>query len=821
MRVPVSWLRDFIESDAAPAQFADALTRRGFAVESISVQPTPERIVVGRVLSLERHPNADRLLVSTVDIGNEKLQIVTGATNVSVGDKVPIAKAGAVVYERGSINAAGATAASTKRIERSSLRGIDSNGMMCSPDELALPGEYGDGILIMEEDAPVGQDFWRVARFGDAVLDVEVPSNRPDGLSIIGLAREAAAGLRAPFKAPAMARTEGDIDCPVSVSIEAPHICRRLIGQCFLDARNRRSPTWMALRLAAAGVRSLNLFVDISNFVQIEVGQPLHFYDVAKLRGAKIIARAAQAGERVVTLDGVERALPEGSPVIADAQGPLGIAGIMGGAASGVSMETTELFIESPNFVGPAIRRAAIAVGLRTEGALRHEKDLPLELPEVGRRRAAQLLVETGAKPTRIVETGEQPGDLRHVRARAARVNELLGSNISVADMKGVLGAIGLEASGDGELEVIVPYWRTDVTQEVDVVEEVARGIGYDAIPEARVAAAPQAIDQGLFDQETLLAGTFAALGYHEIRNIPLQGNRLLAAWERSGIPYWQDLVEVRNPLSEEQRFLRPSLLPGLLETAAKWWPKAEGELRLFEVGHIFHAAQPQGTAPADLQAAFDRGVYTENGVIEWPSLAGLLAFKETDFKGSLDPNLLSMKGDVAAALASLVTSELASEPKERRYFHPGAAGVLRAQDGVVAKFGRVHPKLARAFELPPTTYAFALYLENIPHYKPVARYRPLPKFPATTRDIAVVVDAGVSAGELTNAARTSGAPFLESVRAFDEYQGPQIGRGRKSVALSVVLRKPDATITDDEANSSKDAIVAVLASRFGATLRE
>jgi phenylalanyl-tRNA synthetase beta chain len=835
MRVPVSWLRDFVESDAPPEQFADALTRRGFAVDGMSVQPTPERIIIGRVETLTRHPNADRLLVSTVDVGSEKVQVVTGATNVSVGDKVPIATAGSVVYARGASDTGNGALRETKRIERSSLRGIESNGMMCSPDELALPGDYDDGILIMENDAPVGQDFWKVARFGDAVLDVDVPSNRPDCLSIVGLARESAAGLRARFLPLTLAPGDSDTPCPVAVSIEDPGICRRLLGQCFLGVNNRRAPMWMALRLAAAGVRSLNLLVDVSNFVQIEIGQPLHFYDLAKIRGAKIVARAARAGEKVVTLDGVERVLPAGTPVIADAEGPVGIAGIMGGAASGVSTQTSDLCVESPNFVGKQIRRASMALGLRTEGALRHEKDLPLELPEVGRRRAAQLLIDAGAKPTRAVEAGERPGPLRHVRARVARVNSLLGTSFPANQMKEALRAIDLETKGDSDLEVTVPYWRSDVVEEVDVIEEIARGIGYDAIPEARVVAAPQNIDEGLYDQESLLSRAFAGLGYHEVTSIPLQGAKTIAAWERSGIPYWRDLVEVRNPLSEEQRFLRPSLLPGLLEAATKWWPQPSGELRLFEIGHIFHepsddesaandanvAADPQQQpVAADLQVGSHAGVYTENGVVEWPSLAGVAVFDHAQIKGTLDSGLLEMKGEVEGALSPLC-GDLVAQIRERAYFHPGAAGVLRAHGRVVAKFGRLHPRLAQAFELPQTSYAFALYLENIAQHKPVAGYHPLPKFPATKRDIAVVVDANVPAGDLMETARAIGAAYVESVRAFDEYQGPQIGAGKKSVALSVVLRKLDATITDEEANASKDAIVAALKTRFGAALRE
>ncbi|HEV2038106.1 MAG TPA: phenylalanine--tRNA ligase subunit beta, partial [Candidatus Eremiobacteraceae bacterium] len=536
-----------------------------------------------------------------------------------------------------------------------------------SPDELLLPGEYDDGILIMEESAPIGEDFWRVARFGDAVLDVDVPSNRPDGLSMLGLAREAAAGLQAKFVAPLLELATGETACPIAVEIEDPSICRRLLGQCFTGVSDRRTPMWMALRLAAAGVRSISLLVDISNYVQIETGQPLHFYDAAKIRGGKIVARSARQGEKVVTLDGVERTLAAGMPVIADGQGPVGIAGIMGGAASGVSASTRDVFLESPNFVGAPVRRASIALGLRTEGALRHEKDLPLELPEVGRRLAARLLVDAGGKPSQVVEAGQKPGPLRRVRARTQRVNALLGASFTTAQMKQTLAAIGFETTGDTELEVTVPYWRPDVVEEVDLIEEVARGLGYDSIPAVPSVAAPQSVDEGLYDQESLLANRFAALGYNEIVNLTLQGTKTVAAWERSGLPFWQDLAEISNPLSEDHRFLRPSLLPGLLLTANKWWSTKRSDLRLFEIGHVFHPMQAQ-LHEGEPSHNPRLGVYMENGVQEWPSLAGLVVFGTEEVASQLDRRLLEVKGELESVLRPLAGGELSVETRERPY---------------------------------------------------------------------------------------------------------------------------------------------------------
>ncbi len=843
MRLPVSWLRDFVATDATAETIADVLTQRGLAVDAIHPQPTPERIVVGKVESLARHPQADRLLVAAVDVGGERLQIVTGATNVAEGNKVPIALPGAVVFERAASGARDGAAARrpTRQIAPTVLRGVESRGMMCSPDELALPGDYDDGIFIMDDEAPVGAPFWQAARFGDAVLEVDVPSNRADCLSVIGVAREVAAGLQAPFSPPTPGPGTGDRPCPVRVEIEDPDICRRLLGQCFFGLAGRRSPTWMVLRLAAAGMRSLNFAVDVSNFVQLETGQPLHFYDLAALRGGAIVARAAREGETVVTLDGVERRLDPGTPVIADGAGPVGLAGIMGGAASGVTATTRDIFVESPNFVGPRIRRASLALGLRTEGALRHEKDLPLELPEVGRRRAAQLLMAAGAVPSQVVDAGERPGPQRRVQLRARRVNAVLGTSYAVTQMKDTLRALAFEPAGEDDLEVGVPYWRRDVREEVDLIEEIARGIGYDTIPEARIVAQPQRIDESLYDQESILVRAFAALGYHEIVSLPLQGSKTVAAWERSGLPFWPSRVEIVNPLSEDHRFLRPSLLPALLATAATWYGRRGDGVRLFEVGHIFRRLDD---AP-QVEHRPEAGVFADNGVVEWPSLAGMCVVEEepqngapgaggagdgtadgaaganTRSDGSFDRRLLELKGELESVLHDMGLTELSAQPRERTYFHPGASGNIKTASATVAKFGRLHPRLARAFELPETTYAFSLLLENIPRHKPVKRFVPLPRFPATRRDIAVVVDESLPAGSLTDTIRHAGIPHLESVRAFDEYRGPQVGSGKKSIALTMVLRRADGTLTDEEANATVRAVVTLLQERFAAALRE
>jgi phenylalanyl-tRNA synthetase beta chain len=840
MRLPLVWLREYITTDADANAIAALLTARGFAVDAIERQPTPDRIVVGAIEKLERHPNADRLAVSTVDVGSERLQIVTGATNVSVGQRIPIALVGAEVFEHGSADGAAGT---THVIRSSALRGVESNGMMCSSTELALPGEFEDGILILDDDTPIGTDFWKAVRFGDAVLDVDVPSNRPDGLSIIGLAREVAAGLRVAWREPDFPENAGAAEQPINIEIADPQVCRRFVGQAFSRVPHRRAPMWMTLRLHAAGVRSLDLLVDISNYAMLETGQPLHFYDAARIRGKTLVARGAHASETVVTLDGTKRELPAGTPVIADTHGVVGVAGVFGGQASAVTDATTEIFVEAANFAGALVRRGAMALGLRTEASARHEKNLPLELPDIGRRAAAKLLVRAGAVPSRVVDVGERFEPPHKISVRHARVNRVLGTAYTSAEMAAALTPLGFSVAPDRSelrsgttdhvervtaerMTVTPPFWRGDVLEEIDVVEEIARATGYDAIPAAEMTASPQDIDEGIFDQETLLARRAASLGYHEIVTLSLQGSRVVGAWERSGIPFWSKPVTIVNPLSDEQRFLRPSLLPGLLETASRWHAATHDGVRLFEIGHVFrsvdaepeHAHEPHVPLPLP-----PSGAYESAGVLEWPSLCALVAFADSDVSAgasSIDRRLLEVKGEVEALAATVCPTVPLSRAQARAYFHPGGAGALEIEGRPVAKFGRLHPRLARAYELPESSYAFMLHLEDLPKERPVISYRPLPRFPGTQRDIAVVVDEAVSAGDLMEAIRAAGAPAFEDVEAFDEYRGPQVPSGRKSIALRISLRKPETTITDAEAEASMNVLLAALVQRFGATLR-
>ena len=817
MRVPVAWLKEYLSGPAETASIAAVLTARGFAVDAVERQPMPARIVVGRVEKLERHPNADRLWVGQVDVGSEKLQIVTGASNVAVGNHVPIALVGAEVYEHGATDGA---SGATQVIRKSALRGVESVGMMCSSTELALPGDYEDGILILDDETPVGSNFWQAVRYGDAVLDVDVPSNRPDCLSMIGLAREVAAGLGLAWREPVFPENIGTAPPQLVVEIQDPTLCRRFVGQGFTTGARRRSPMWLTLRLQAAGVRSIDFLIDVSNYAMLETGQPLHFYDAAKVSGGKLVARAAHAGESLTTLDGTKRTLPKGTPVIADADESVGVAGIFGGERTGVGADTKTLFLEAANFSGPAVRRAAVALGLRTEGSARHEKNLSLNFPELGRRSAAKLLVDAGATPSALSVAGESPLAPKSIALRPARANHVLGTGLTPEAMVRSLEPIGFKVSGSG---VTPPFWRNDVVEEIDVIEEIARCTGYDAIPELEVNASPQSVDEGSFDQESLLAQQTAAFGYREIVTLSVQGSATIAAWQGSSLPFWTT-VAISNPLSDEQRFLRPSLLPGLLEVGRRSWGKTGDELRLFEIGHVFRPEESEPdesqTSSAVTPALPKSGAYAQAGVIEWPSLSALAVFPSGVTTEAVDRDLLRIKGETEELVKFLTGTRGETRAESRTYFHPGAAGTIEIRGETVAKFGRLHPLLARAFDLPDRAYAFMLYLESLPKQRQVLPYAALPRFPGTQRDIAVVVEEGVSAGELMSAVREAGAPAFEDVSAFDEYRGRQVPSGKKSVALTVRFRKPDGTLTDAEADASLQLVLARLRGRFGASLR-
>ena len=787
MRLPIAWLRDYVEPGIDSDAIAERFAQLGFPVENIERRPKLSGVVVGRLAKVEKHPNADRLSLCSVDVGSgTPLTIATAATNVAEGNVVPVATIGAELV--------GLTIAPRE------MRGVASQGMLCSAAELGLPAEwFEDGILQLETTLSPGADFVELFRLNDDVLEVEVTANRVDALSVFGLARELAAALGKPLVEPELAvPPSGAPDDGIAVVLESPD-CRAFVAQRFSNARVRPAPFWMRVRLALAGQRPIDNLVDISNFVMFETAQPLHFYDYERIAGKRLIARDARAGEKLRTLDGEERALDPSVLVIADEREAQGVAGIKGGAASEISPSTNEVVLEAATFSGPRIRRTGLALGLRTEASTRHEKGLPPALARFAAARAAKLMADEGAVPHAPVIAGAAPADAAPIQLAVERVRTLLGIELDAATIERALRSLGFAVSheqGSDAFDVRPPFWRNDVRIPEDIVEEVGRIVGYDRIAALQPPVFAQDVSSKAYEDEKRTARALAGAGYREAVTFALQPASVHELYERAGVTLAAPPVEIENPLSEDQRFLRFSLLPGLLALVAKY--ESYGELRYFEIGHVFEGApEPFETAMA----------------------CWLLATPAVDEPAWRDAGFLSFKGDslaIARTLAgragTVVSAHLAG-------LHPGKTASVLIDGNDVATIGAVDPRVLAAYGIEGRVYAGFLRLANVPEYR-VPRYRAPSRFPSIERDLALIVAPDIPAMDIEHAIRAGGNGILAGVRVFDEYRGPQIEGGKKSIAVRIVLQRDDATLTDAEADERIKTILASLAERCDARIR-
>ncbi|HZT11957.1 MAG TPA: phenylalanine--tRNA ligase subunit beta [Candidatus Baltobacteraceae bacterium] len=784
MRVPIAWLRDYVDLPSSPQRIAEMLAQIGFPVEAIEQRAQITGVVTGRIAKLEKHPNADRLQVGTIDVGNGALlTIATAATNVAQGQTIGVATIGAQLPNL--------------RIERRKMRGVESEGMMISAEELALPAEwFEDGIMQLDGTLPLGADLVEAFRLSDAVLEVEITSNRVDAMSMIGLARELAAYQGVPLRLPSFEYESQPDPQPPRIDIQSPD-CRRFVAQRFANVRVGTSPAWMRVRLALAGQRPINTIVDISNYVMLEVGQPLHFYDEDRIRG-RIIVRDAEPGEPLKTLDDAERELTPQALVIADESGALGLAGLKGGESSEISAQTTSMLLEAANFEGARVRRVSAQLALRTEASSRHEKALPPALADLGAARSAHLLTAQGARAYAPIAAGQPVPEPPRIRLRTGDVPRLLGFDLPPQEIRELLDRLGFAAQAEGAEALIVtpPPWRRDVTLSADVVEEIARMAGYDRIESVIPAVAPHEIASTAYDLETRVAQTCAALGYREIASYALQGAHVFEKLRRAGVDPGVTPVEVLNPLSEDQRYLRFALWPAMLQYLSR-----VGEpLKVFELGHTFADVNGQPEEHAKLAFAFTAQTLDEP------------AWRDSHF--------LALKGDAYALVRALTgRSDVETAPDERPGLHPGKTGIVLLDGREIVSFGCLDPRVAHAFDLRLPAYVATVYLDNIPDYR-VPQFKVPSKYPSTYRDLAVVCEPDVPAAKVQETiARAIGA-LCTQVRAFDEYRGPQIAPGKKSLAIRVTMQRFDRTITDEEADAAIAAAVTALQTELGAALR-
>jgi phenylalanyl-tRNA synthetase beta chain len=802
VRVSLKWLADYVPVTLPPRELAHKLTMAGLEVEHVAqvgADWDETLVTVGEVLAVERHPNADRLRLATVRYGDaEPLTVVCGAPNVAAGQKIAFARAGAKLIDGHSGEAAVLKAAK--------IRGVESTGMVCSERELGLSEEH-EGILVLPDDAPVGEPLARY--LGDTVLDIDVTPNRPDCLAVVGVAREIAALTGHTVHEPEHTYAESDnpASSKTAVEIADPDLCFRYIASVIEGVKIGPSPQWMQERLLAAGMRPINNIVDITNYVMLEVGQPLHAFDYDRLAEHRIIVRRAREGEKMTTLDGVERALTNDTLMICDAAGPVAVAGVMGGLESEVTESTKNILLESATFLAPNVRRTSKRLKTRSEASSRFEKGLSPELALVSAMRATKLLVEIagGTALHGLVDVYPAPAPDRHIELTRRRLEQVLGIDLPTSQVRSALTSLGFGCRWQPpeKYQVRVPYWRTDVRMEDDLAEEVGRIIGYDQIPTKGLSGEiPSAVPQPRRDLRERLRDAFAASGMQEVITYSLTTlediERVTAPEEMATYPP----LKVVNPLNADREYLRPTLKSSLLRTLASNIRMRAGEVALFEAARVYLT---NGDELPD----------------EHEHVVGVVAGRREDrwgLGGDEAVDFYDAKGYVEAALAEIGVS--ASFNQAAAFgFVPGRTAELLVEGRPAGTIGQVYPSVAAAFDIDTEVYLFELVVDELlPAVPDIRPYEPASRFPPVTEDLALLVDPALPAERVRSLIEDH--KLVRSARVFDVYEGDRIPAGKKSLALSVTYQAPDRTLTDEEVAKARQSILNRLQREAGAELR-
>jgi phenylalanyl-tRNA synthetase beta chain len=796
MKLPLKWLKDFTDIKATPKDYADAMTMSGSKVEGIEILGEEiDKVVVGRITAIEKHPDADRLQVTLVDVGSETIQIVTGATNIKLGDLIPVALDGSSLP-------------GGKKIKRGKLRGVESCGMMCSISELKVtkeefPNAIEDGIFILEGDPEPGMDIKEYLGLNETVIEFEITSNRPDCFSIAGLARESAATFGVPFKKPEINVAElGDsIMGLASVEIKAPELCSRYSARIVKDVRIEPSPRWMKERLKAAGVRPINNIVDITNYVMIELGQPMHAFDLEYLKGHKIIVRSAATREKMQTLDGQDRELEASMLVIADEDRAVAVAGVMGGANSEILPDTKTILLESATFNGMSVRLTAKKLGMRTEASGRFEKGLDPENTVDAVNRAAQLIEQLGAGTVckGIIDCYPVKAVKKTIPFKPDRINALLGTEITTSRMKEIFRPLEIEVN-DAAGTVTAPTFRPDLECEADLAEEVARFYGYNNIKATLLEGRAATVGGRNWKQriELLIRNTMLSCGLSEIYTYSFTSPKVFDMINLPPESALRNAIVIANPLGEDFSIMRTTTLPDMLEVLATNYNRRVEEARLFEVSHVYTAKQTPLTELPDEKPVLTIGMF-----------------------GNVD--FYEVTGVIDELLTALGIKKYEYEPvTDNPSFHPGRTAKILIGGRECGIVGEVHPVAAQKFGAAQRNYVGMIDIEPLiagAQIKP--EYKPLPKFPAVTRDIAMLVDDNVLVRQIERLIASKAGKILEEIKLFDVYKGKQVPEGKKSVAYSIIFRASDRTLTDEDVGKAMGEIVKALAQKLGAQLRE
>lgn len=794
MLVPLKWLRDYVDIDIDTQEFADMMTMTGSKVEKVDFfGKETNGVEVCKILEIEQHPDADRLKVTKVEVANgEILQIVTNATNIKVGDFVPVARIGAVLP-------------GDFKIKKGKLRGVLSEGMFCGAEELTIPSAFveehkKDGIYILDhqDSFELGMDVRDVLGINDALIEFEITSNRPDCRSIIGIAREAAVTLGKELKYPEIKVQACDEEMSFEIDIQTD-LCKRYCGRVVKDVKVGPSPYWMQRKLIEAGMRPISNIVDITNYVMLELGQPLHAFDLDDIKYNKMTVKMAEEGEKFTTLDGVERTLTSDMLVIGNKDKTLDLAGIMGGENSEIKDTTTSIFIEGASFAKENIRATSKKLGLRTEASSRFEKGIDINLTEEAVNRACQLIEELGCGTVLngMLDYYPQKEEVQKVAVNPVRINKLLGVNVPMDQFINILERLEFKCNlvSSEVLELEVPTFRLDITEDADILEEIARIYGYDNIPAASLegnATAGVKTDKQKFIDN--VKSNSIACGLNEILTYSFVSPRGVDKINLCADDEKRNFVKIMNPLGEETSVMRTTLIPNMLDVISTNISHKVEEVSAFECGNTF---TPQEGLPVETKK-YCVGMYG----------------KEVDF--------FVLKGVVESILNNVGLKGYEIEPETTNLtFHPGRCAKIVYNNIYIGTFGELHPDVIENYNLGQRVYVAEINIDTVfENLNLIKSYNPLPKYPSTSRDIALIVKDEVFVKQIEDIIKANGEDLVESYKLFDVYKGAQIEEGHKSIAYSITYRSKEKTLTDEDVAKVHEKILSELSEKLNANLR-
>ena len=792
MKVPYSWLQDYVEINVSPKELGDKLTLTGSQLEELIIQgDTIDKVVTGKITKIEKHPDAEKLSICQVNIGNEEIQIVTAATNMKEQDVVPVALHGS-------------TLADGTKIKKGKLRGEVSNGMFCSEEELGIAGdEPVHGLMILPSDTELGVEVKELLGLNKAILDFEITSNRPDCLSMVGMARETAAALRTTYRMPNLeykVSNSANINDELKVEVK-DKLCSRFMARGIKNVKVQPSPGWMQERLLEAGIRPIDNIVDITNFVMLEIGQPMHAYDKREITTNKIVVERAKVNENFTTLDETERVLDDSMLCIKDSDTIIGLAGIMGGLNSEIKEDTTEVIFECANFDGTNIRVNSKKLNLRSEASSRFEKDIDPNLAEIAMNRACALICELGAGEVMegTIDIYNNKKEAGTVIVDSKWVNSFLGTDISKEEMKRCLDSVDLFTEIDGDnLVVTASTFRVDIAIREDIAEEIARIHGYDVIPTTIFKVSTERepkYRKGILDDKVVLLATGS--GLNQAISYSFVSPKVFDKINLPADSELRNVVTIKNPLGEDYSVMRTTTLPSMMECLGRNYSRNNSYVRLFEIGKVYIPSEDENTLPTE------------------KNLLTIGMYGECDY--------LDLKGVVENIVEGLgVKNPKYERESENVSYHPGKTAKLVVGRTVAGTLGEIHPDVSENYGVDEACFVATLDLDVLYESANTDRkYKALPKFPAVTRDIALLVEDAVLVQEIEETIRKAGGNLVEKVELFDIYKGKQIPDGKKSIAYAIAYRDENKTLTDKDVNKVHDKILRSLEYKLGATLRD